>query len=384
MQKEKGLGRKNLSALGRRKQLNFGRKGAILIPKRNRKDRIPMMNMEFQRKLTIPAELKKEYPVTAQMEAAFAARDRELKAILSGEDQRIALIAGPCSADREDSVMDYVNRLRELQEKVADKLLIIPRVYTNKPRTTGAGYKGMLHQPNPDAAPDMLKGLIAIRELHMRVLRETGFTAADEMLYPENYRYLDDLLAYVAVGARSVENQQHRLTSSGISVPVGMKNPTGGDISVMMNSINAAQHGHTFIYRGWEVSTTGNPYTHAILRGYTNKHGNSRPNYHYEDLIFLHECYEKSGLQHPAAIIDANHANSGKDPFQQGRIIKEVLQSRAYSRDVHDLVKGFMVESYLEDGSQKIGCGVYGKSITDPCLGWEKTERLILDMAEIV
>ena len=384
MQKEKGLGRKNLSALGRRKQLNFGRKGAILIPKRNRKDRIPMMNMEFQRKLTIPAELKKEYPVTAQMEAAFEARDRELKAILSGEDQRIALIAGPCSADREDSVMDYVNRLRELQEKVADKLLIIPRVYTNKPRTTGAGYKGMLHQPNPDAAPDMLKGLIAIRELHMRVLRETGFTAADEMLYPENYRYLDDLLAYVAVGARSVENQQHRLTSSGISVPVGMKNPTGGDISVMMNSINAAQHGHTFIYRGWEVSTTGNPYTHAILRGYTNKHGNSRPNYHYEDLIFLHECYEKSGLQHPAAIIDANHANSGKDPFQQGRIIKEVLQSRAYSRDVHSLVKGFMVESYIEDGSQKIGCGIYGKSITDPCLGWEKTERLILDMAEMV
>lgn len=342
------------------------------------------MNMEFKRKLTIPAELKKEYPVTPAMEAVFEQRDRALKAILSGQDDRIALIVGPCSADREDSVMDYVTRLRELQERVAQRIFLIPRVYTNKPRTTGAGYKGMLHQPDPDAAPDMLGGLIAIRELHMRVLRETGFTAADEMLYPENYKYLDDLLAYVAVGARSVEDQQHRLTSSGISVPVGMKNPTGGDISVMMNSINAAQHSHTFIYRGWEATSTGNPYAHAILRGYTNKHGNSRPNYHYEDLIFLHQCYQSSGLQNPAVIIDANHANSGKDPFQQGRIIKEVLQSRAYNPDIHSLVKGFMVESYLEDGSQKIGCHVYGKSITDPCLGWEKTERLILDMAEMV
>ena len=342
------------------------------------------MNMEFKRKLTIPAELKKEYPVTPEMEANFEDRDRQLKAILSGSDDRIALIIGPCSADREDSVLDYITRLRQVQEKVSDRILIIPRVYTNKPRTTGAGYKGMLHQPNPDAAPDMLKGLIAIRELHMRVLRETGFTAADEMLYPDNYKYLDDVLAYVAVGARSVENQQHRLTSSGISVPVGMKNPTGGDISVMMNSINAAQHSHTFIYRGWEATSAGNPYAHAILRGYTNKHGDSRPNYHYEDLIFLHECYEKSGLQNPAAIIDANHANSGKNPFQQGRIIKEVLQSRNYSPDVCSLVKGFMVESYIEDGSQKIGCGVYGKSITDPCLGWEKTERLIYDIAEMV
>ena len=344
----------------------------------------PAMNMEFKRKLTIPAELKKEYPVTPEMEANFEERDRQLKAILSGSDDRIALIIGPCSADREDSVLDYITRLRQVQEKVSDRILIIPRVYTNKPRTTGAGYKGMLHQPNPDAAPDMLGGLIAIRELHMRVLRETGFTAADEMLYPDNYKYLDDVLAYVAVGARSVENQQHRLTSSGISVPVGMKNPTSGVISVMMNSINAAQHSHTFIYRGWEATSTGNPYAHAILRGYTSKHGDSRPNYHYEDLIFLHECYEKSGLQNPAAIIDANHANSGKDPFQQGRIIKEVLQSRAYNPDIHNLVKGFMVESYLEDGSQKIGCGIYGKSITDPCLGWEKTERLILDMAEMV
>ena len=343
-----------------------------------------MMNMEFKRKLTIPADLKKEYPVTEEMWKRFLQRDEALKKILSGEDDRIVLVIGPCSADQEASVMDYVNRLRALQEKVADRILMIPRVYTNKPRTTGAGYKGMLHQPNPDAAPDMLKGLIAIRELHMRVLRETEFSAADEMLYPENYKYLDDLLAYVAVGARSVEDQQHRLTSSGISVPVGMKNPTGGDISVMMNSINAAQHSHTFIYRGWEATSKGNPYAHAILRGYTNKHGNARPNYHYEDLIFLHECYEKNGLLNPAVVIDANHANSGKDPFQQGRIIKEVLQSRAFNPDVHRLVKGFMVESYLEDGSQHIGDGVYGKSITDPCLGWEKTERLVLDMAEMV
>ena len=343
-----------------------------------------MMNMEFKRKLTIPADLKKEYPVTEEMRKRFLQRDEALKKILSGEDDRIVLVIGPCSADQEASVMDYVNRLRALQEKVADRILMIPRVYTNKPRTTGAGYKGMLHQPNPDAAPDMLKGLIAIRELHMRVLRETEFSAADEMLYPENYKYLDDLLAYVAVGARSVEDQQHRLTSSGISVPVGMKNPTGGDISVMMNSINAAQHSHTFIYRGWEATSKGNPYAHAILRGYTNKHGNARPNYHYEDLIFLHECYEKNGLLNPAVVIDANHANSGKDPFHQGRIIKEVLQSRAFNPDVHRLVKGFMVESYLEDGSQHIGDGVYGKSITDPCLGWEKTERLVLDMAEMV
>ena len=264
-----------------------------------------------------------------------------------------------------------------------DKLLIIPRVYTNKPRTTGAGYKGMLHQPDPNAAPDMLKGLIAIRELHMRVLRETGFSCADEMLYPENYKYLDDVLAYVAVGARSVEDQQHRLTSSGISVPVGMKNPTGGDLSVMMNSINAAQHSHTFIYRGWEATSAGNPYAHAILRGYTNKHGESRPNYHYEDLIFLHRLYEEQGLKNPAVVIDANHANSGKNPYQQGRIIREVLQNRNCDHGVHDLVKGFMVESYLEDGNQKVDGGVYGKSITDACLGWEKTERLIYDIAEL-
>ena len=342
------------------------------------------MNMDFKRKLTIPSELKQEYPVTKEMAQAFERRDRELKDILSGNSSRLVLIVGPCSADREESVLDYISRLVPVQEQVKDQILIVPRVYTNKPRTTGAGYKGMRHQPDPSAAPDMLKGLISIRELHMRVLRETGFSCADEMLYPENYKYLDDVLAYVAVGARSVENQQHRLTSSGISVPVGMKNPTGGDLSVMMNSINAAQHSHTFIYRGWEATSTGNPYAHAILRGYTNKHGDSRPNYHYEDLVFLHHLYKEQGLLNPAAIIDANHANSGKNPFQQGRIIREVLQNRNYDPDIHALVKGFMVESYIEDGNQKIGQGVYGKSITDACLGWDKTQKLIYDIAEMV
>ena len=342
------------------------------------------MNMDFKRKLTIPSELKQEYPVTKEMAQAFERRDRELKDILSGNSSRLVLIVGPCSADREESVLDYISRLVPVQEQVKDQILIVPRVYTNKPRTTGAGYKGMLHQPDPSAAPDMLKGLISIRELHMRVLRETGFSCADEMLYPENYKYLDDVLAYVAVGARSVENQQHRLSSSGISVPVGMKNPTGGDLSVMMNSINAAQHSHTFIYRGWEATSTGNPYAHAILRGYTTKHGDSRPNYHYEDLVFLHHLYKEQGLLNPAAIIDANHANSGKNPFQQGRIIREVLQNRNYDPDIHALVKGFMVESYIEDGNQKIGQGVYGKSITDACLGWDKTQKLIYDIAEMV
>ena len=304
------------------------------------------MNMDFKRKLTIPAELKQQYPCTPEMTAVFEARDRELKDILSGRSNRLALIIGPCSADREDSVLDYISRLVPVQEQVKDKLLIIPRVYTNKPRTTGAGYKGMLHQPDPSAAPDMLKGLITIRELHMRVLRETGFSCADEMLYPENYKYLDDVLAYVAVGARSVENQQHRLTSSGISVPVGMKNPTGGDLSVMMNSIFAAQHSHTFIYRGWEATSAGNPYAHAILRGYTNKHGDTRPNYHYEDLIFLHECYEKSGLSHPAAIIDANHSNSNKKYKEQIRIVREVLHSRRHSDHLRGLIKGVMGEDW--------------------------------------
>jgi 3-deoxy-7-phosphoheptulonate synthase len=341
--------------------------------------------MEFVRKLPIPMEVKEMYPLTASMEAIKEKTDIEIKKVFTGKSDRFLLIIGPCSADREDAVIDYVMRLREVQEKVADKILIIPRIYTNKPRTTGDGYKGMLHQPDPHEKPDMFAGVVAIRKLHMRALAETGFGCADEMLYPANYRYLSDLLSYVAIGARSVENQDHRLTASGLDIPVGMKNPTGGDISVMMNAITAAQHKHTFIFRGWEVNTEGNPYAHAIMRGYVNKHGQSLPNYHYEDLVGLAEAYAKSGLANPAAIVDTNHANSGKKYLEQIRIAKEVLHSRNYSPDVKNLVKGLMIESYIEDGCQKIGDGeVYGKSITHPCLGWEKTERLIYDLAEML
>ena len=340
------------------------------------------MNMIFERKLAIPMEVKEMYPLTAEMSKIFEQRDVELKKILSGEDDRLVLIIGPCSADNEDSVIDYITRLRGVQEKVKDKIFIVPRIYTNKPRTTGDGYKGMLHQPDPTSKPDMFKGIVAIRELHMRAIKETGFTCADEMLYPENHKYVDDMLAYVAVGARSVENQQHRLTASGIEVPVGMKNPTSGDISVMFNAITAAQHKHTFIYRGWEAHSEGNPYAHAILRGYMNKHGQTMPNYHYEDLAFVNEAYLAKGLSNPAVIIDTNHANSGKNPFEQVRIAKEVLASRKYNADIRKMVKGFMIESYIEDGAQKIGEGIYGKSITDACLGWEKSERLIYDIAE--
>ena len=341
------------------------------------------MNMEFVRKLMIPKEIKESYPVTAEMARIKAERDEEIKNIFEGKSDKLLLVIGPCSADREDAVIDYISRLRKLQDKVEDKIFIIPRIYTNKPRTTGAGYKGMLHQPNPNDKPDMLKGIVSIRNLHMRALSETGFTCADEMLYPENHRYLSDLLAYVAVGARSVENQQHRLTASGLNIPVGMKNPTGGDLSVMMNSITAAQNSHTFLYRGWEVHSKGNPLAHAILRGYVNKHGQSMPNYHYEDLIGLNELYAESGLENPSVLVDTNHANSGKKYLEQIRIAKEVLHSRRYSPDVKRLVKGLMIESYIEDGCQKIADdNVYGQSITDPCLGWEKTERLVLDMAD--
>ena len=342
------------------------------------------MNMIFERKLAIPMEVKEMYPLTADLAAIFEKRDVEIKEILSGKSDKFLLIIGPCSADNEDSVIDYITRLREVQEKVKDKIFIIPRIYTNKPRTTGDGYKGMLHQPDPTEKPDMFKGIVTIRKLHMRALRETGFSCADEMLYPENHKYLDDMLAYVAVGARSVEDQQHRLTASGIEVPVGMKNPTSGDFSVMMNAITAAQHKHTFIYRGWEAHSQGNPYAHAILRGYMNKHGQSMPNYHFEDLSFLCEMYMEKGLSNPAVIIDTNHANSGKNPFEQVRIAKEVLASRKYKDEIRKMVKGFMIESYIEDGAQKIGEGIYGKSITDACLGWEKSERLIYDIAERV
>jgi len=342
------------------------------------------MNMYFERKLTIPKEVKEMYPLTEEIKKIISKRAKEIADIFTGQDDRLVLVIGPCSADRDDSVLDYISRLREVQEKVKDKIFIIPRIYTNKPRTTGDGYKGMLHQPDPDKKPDMFKGIVAIRELHIKAIEETGFSCADEMLYPENHRYLDDILAYVAVGARSVEDQQHRLTASGIEVPVGMKNPTGGDISVMMNSITAAQHKHTFIYRGWEVHSEGNPMAHAILRGYVNKHGQSLPNYHYEDLYHLYESYEKSGLQNPGVIIDTNHANSGKNPFEQVRIAKEVVNSMKYNFDIKKLVKGFMIESYIEDGAQKIGEGIYGKSITDACLGWEKSERLICDLADML
>lgn len=342
------------------------------------------MNMNFKRKLPIPMEIKEKYPVTWEIQKLKERRDEEIKAIFEGRDDRFLLIIGPCSADKDDSVLDYIYRLREVQEKVSDKIMIIPRIYTNKPRTTGAGYKGMLHQPDPNKDADMLKGVVAIRSLHLRAIKETGFTCADEMLYPENHRYLSDLLAYVAIGARSVEDQQHRLTASGLAIPVGMKNPTAGDISVMMNSITAAQSSHTFIYRGWEVESAGNPLAHAILRGYVNKHGQSMPNYHYEDLIHLAETYEKSGLLNPAVIIDTNHANSGKQWFEQPRIAKEVLHSCRHSEDVKKIVKGLMIESYIEDGAQKAEEGIYGKSITDACIGWEKTERLIYDLAEVL
>lgn len=341
------------------------------------------MSMNFLRKLPIPKEIKEQFPMSDDLVKIKKERDKEIHRIFTGEDNRLALIIGPCSADNEDSVIDYISRLIPVQEKVRDKILIIPRIYTNKPRTTGDGYKGMVHQPNPERDSDMLEGIIAIRRLHTRAIAETGFTCADEMLYPENQRYLSDLLSYVAVGARSVEDQQHRLVASGIPCPVGMKNPTSGDISVMLNSIIAAQHSHTFIYRGWEVVSTGNPLTHAILRGSVNKHGQSQPNYHYEDLIRLHEMYSACNLQNMGVIVDTNHANSGKKYMEQIRICKEVLHSCRLSEEINTMVKGFMIESYIEDGNQKIGDGVYGKSITDPCLGWEKTEKLIYEIADL-
>ena len=343
-----------------------------------------MQNMIFKRKLPIPKEIKEQYPLTAELSQVKARRDKEIADVFTGKSSKMVLIIGPCSADREDAVLEYCERLAKLQEAVSDKLVLIPRVYTNKPRTTGDGYKGLLHQPDPRKTSDMLEGVIAIRRLHTNVLANTGLPTADEMLYPDNYRYLSDLLSYVAVGARSVENQEHRLTSSGIDIPVGMKNPTSGDISVMLKSIMAAQHPHTFIYRGWEVDTTGNPLAHAILRGYVNKHGESMPNYHFEELERLYNAYTAKGLQNMALIVDANHANSGKKYQEQPRICKEVLHSCRHSGEIKSMVKGFMVESYLEPGCQKIGDGVYGKSITDPCLGWEETIRLVQDIADLI
>ena len=338
--------------------------------------------MIFKRKLPIPQEIKAQFPLTQKMTDDRQKSVDELKEVFEGKSDKFVLVIGPCSADSKEPVMDYISRLRKVQDEVYDKVIIVPRIYTNKPRTTGAGYKGMLHQPDPSKEPDMLEGIIAIRDIHMSALRDLGFSCADEMLYPENHRYLPDLLAYIAIGARSVENQQHRLTASGIDVPIGMKNPTEGDISVMMNAITAAQGSHTFIYRGWEVTSEGNPWAHAILRGFTDAFGRSMPNYHYEDLVRLGETYAKLGLKNPAVIVDANHANSGKKYLEQIRITKDVINSCKVNPDVRKLVKGMMIESYIEDGAQKIDENTYGKSITDPCLGWEKTEKLIYEVAD--
>ena len=342
------------------------------------------MGFEFISKLPTPAEIRHQFPLSEELTQIKHKRDQEIRDVLTGNSDKFLVIVGPCSADNEDSVCDYVSHLVKVQEDTKDDLIIIPRVYTNKPRTTGDGYKGILHQPNPEKAPDLFEGILAIRKLHMRVLQESGLSAADEMLYPENYRYLSDLLSYVAVGARSVENQQHRLTVSGMEVGTGMKNPTSGDFSVMLNSVMAAQHGHTFIYRGWEVHTDGNPYAHTILRGAVNKHGQSQPNYHYEDLRLLCDMYGKRELKNPACIVDANHSNSNKLYKEQIRIVKEVLHSRQHSMDIRSLVKGVMIESYIEPGSQKVGGHIYGCSITDPCLGWEESRQLIYDIAELL
>ncbi len=342
------------------------------------------MNMIFKRELFNPQEVKDMYPISQEAALAKKENDRQIRDVLRGVSDKLILVIGPCSADREDAVLDYIGRLRPVQEKVKDKIVIIPRIYTNKPRTTGAGYKGMLHQPNPIANPDIIKGVLSIRRMHMKAINDFGFSCADEMLYPENHHFLSDLISYVAVGARSVEDQQHRLTASGLDVPVGMKNPTSGDLSVMMNSIRAAQGSHIFIYRNWEVQSEGNPFAHAILRGYVDNYGKTHPNYHYEDLMTLARMYsEATSLRNPAVIVDCNHANSDKRYLEQIRIAKEVLHSTRHSDDVYRLVKGLMIESYIEDGSQSLGGCVYGKSITDPCLGWEKTERLIYEIADL-
>lgn len=340
------------------------------------------MQMNFHRKLPMPQEVKQEFPLSEQMERVKKERDEQIRSVFDGKSDKFILIIGPCSADHSEPVLEYISRLKRVEEQVSDKMIIIPRIYTNKPRTTGQGYKGMLHQPDPDAKSDMYKGLVAIRQLHLAALRDYGFSCADEMLYPENYRYLSDLLSYVAIGARSVENQQHRLVASGISAPVGMKNPTGGDLGVMMNSIVAAQSSHTFIYRGWEVTSDGNPYSHAILRGYIDYAGRNVSNYHYEDLLRVEELYEKSNLANPSVIVDTNHNNSGKKYLEQIRIAKEIVSNRKENPVIKRLVKGLMIESYLEDGAQGEHEHIFGKSITDPCLGWEKTEKLIFDIVD--
>ena len=341
------------------------------------------MSFEFRQKLPTPEEIRSEYGLAEKLIAIKKSRDEEIRDVITGASDKLLVVIGPCSADNEDSVCDYISRLAKVNDKVKDRLILVPRIYTNKPRTTGAGYKGMVHQPDPEKKPDFLAGLIAMRKMHIRAFAESGLSAADEMLYPENWGYLSDILSYVAIGARSVEDQQHRLTVSGFDIPAGMKNPTSGDFFVMLNSVYAAQHSHSFIYRGYEVKTSGNPLAHTVLRGANNKHGQSIPNYHYEDLSRLIEMYNQMDLLHPACVIDANHSNSNKQYEQQVRIVKEVMHSRKCNSEIHDLVKGVMIESYIEEGCQKIGDGIYGKSITDPCLGWADTERLLYDLAEL-
>ncbi len=340
------------------------------------------MSFEFIKKLPTPSEIREQYPVPQELAKLKEERDQEIKDVITGKSNKFLVIIGPCSADNEDAVCDYVTRLAKVNEKVKDKLILIPRIYTNKPRTTGEGYKGIVHQPDPEKKPDLLAGVIAMRKMQIHAMDVSGLTAADEMLYPENWRYISDILSYVAIGARSVEDQQHRMTVSGFDVPAGMKNPTSGDLTVMLNSVYAAQHPHTFVYRGWEVSTPGNELAHTVLRGATNKHGQSLANYHYEDLNLLLNLYNERDLKNPATIIDANHSNSAKQYEQQVRIVKEVMHSRKLNPDIHQLVKGVMVESYIVEGNQKVGDGVYGKSITDACLGWEASEQLIYDIAD--
>ncbi len=341
------------------------------------------MGMKINAELPLPADLKADYSLSKDIITLKEKRDKEIREIFTGASDKFVVIVGPCSADNEDSVCQYVERLAKVNEKVSDRLMIIPRIYTNKPRTTGEGYKGMLHQPRPDQDPDLLAGIIAIRKLHTKAIEVSGMTAADEMLYPENRSYLDDVLSYEAIGARSVENQQHRLTASGMDIPIGMKNPTSGDFSVMMNSVIAAQSAHRFIYRGLDVSTQGNDLAHVILRGGVDKYGTCIPNYHYEDLMRLLAIYQEKDLKNPAAIVDANHSNSNKKYKEQIRIVSEVLHSRNYNPDLKKLIKGVMIESYLEEGNQSIDANrVYGKSITDPCLGWEDTEKLLYKIAD--
>lgn len=341
------------------------------------------MAMHLNKPLPSAAELKKEYPLSAALEQMKKNRDAEIRAVFTGESDKFVVLVGPCSADNELAVCTYVEKLSKINEKVSERLILIPRIYTNKPRTTGEGYKGMLHQPEPDKAPDLYGGIIAIRKMHLKVMAESGLTAADEMLYPENRSYIDDLLSYEAIGARSVENQQHRLVASGMDIPVGMKNPTSGDFSVMFNSVIAAQHSHNFIYRGQDVTTDGNPLAHVILRGGVDKYGIAVPNYHYEDLARMAEMYRKLDLQNPAAVVDVNHSNSNKKFKEQIRIVSEVLHSRNYNSDLKKLIKGVMIESYLEEGTQPIDCArIFGKSITDPCLGWDDTEKLLYKIAE--